>query len=475
MGLTGPTSKASAVPSRTNVAVILAGGIGSRVGLEIPKQLVKLAGKTILEHTLLAIHSHDQINEILVIMPHTHLAEAPFLGDRVRYPKIKALLAGGRTRNESTQVAIDFLGNRDCNVLLHDAVRPFITTAIISSCIAALTDFEAVDTGIPSADTIIEVDEENFIREIPSRSSLRRGQTPQAFRLSTIRDAYIKANQDPNFAATDDCTVVLRYLPETKVKVVDGDVSNMKVTEPIDLFIADKLFQLRTRSYSNISIESPELKQLMSKVLVVFGASYGIGADVVSLAKRYGAKVHGFSRSGTNTSIENQADIDTALAEVLVAEGHIDYVVITAATLDIGPLSDKSADDILDAALINLVAPAVIARKSHPHLAKTQGHILFFTSSSYTRGRANYSLYSATKAAIVNLTQALADEWESDRIRVNCINPERTATPMRSKAFGDEAPGTLLSSKSVAVAALKTLITQTSGEVVDIRLSSQKL
>jgi len=156
----------------------------------------------------------------------------------------------------------------------------------------------------------------------------------------------------------------------------------------------------------------------------------------------------------------------------LAVEGHIDYVVVTAATLDIGPLSEKSADEILEVVRTNLVAPAVIANKSHPHLAKTHGQILFFTSSSYTRGRANYSLYSATKAAIVNLTQALADEWASDKIRVNCINPERTATPMRSKAFGEEALESLLSSNTVAVASLKTLIMSSSGEVVDIRLSN---
>ena len=276
------------MPSRTNVAVILAGGIGSRIGLDIPKQLVKLAGKTILEHTLTAVHSHDQIQEILVLMPATHLDEVSFLRDKYRFPKIKALLSGGSTRNESTQIAIEFLGNRDCNVLFHDAVRPFITREIITNCLSALIDFEAVDTGIASADTIIQVDSEDFIQQIPPRSSLRRGQTPQAFRLTTIRDAYVKANQDPNFSATDDCTVVLRYLPETKIKVVDGDVSNMKITEPIDLFIADKLFQLRTASFHKLSHESPELEKLRSKVLVVFGASYGIGADIVSLAKNMG-------------------------------------------------------------------------------------------------------------------------------------------------------------------------------------------
>ena len=88
----------------------------------------------------------------------------------------------------------------------------------------------------------------------------------------------------------------------------------------------------------------------------------------------------------------------------------------------------------------------LIAQEFHPHLRATRGSLLYFTSSSYTRGRSGYSLYSSAKAAVVNLTQALADEWSGDGVRVNCINPERTGTPMRTKAFGEEPAGSLLES-----------------------------
>jgi ribitol-5-phosphate 2-dehydrogenase (NADP+) / D-ribitol-5-phosphate cytidylyltransferase len=95
--------------------------------------------------------------------------------------------------------------------------------------------------------------------------------------------------------------------------------------------------------------------------------------------------------------------------------------------------------------------------------------LLLFTSSSYTRGRSGYSLYSSAKAAIVNLTQALADEWAADGVRVNCVNPERTATPMRTKAFGEEPEGSLLRSEVVAETSLDVLISNFTGHIIDVR------
>ena len=145
------------------------------------------------------------------------------------------------------------------------------------------TSYGAVDVAIPSADTIIEVDADNLIRDVPPRAALRRGQTPQAFRASVIREAYARAAGDADFVATDDCTVVLRYSPEVPIWVVAGDDRNMKVTEPIDVYIAEKLFQLSGSDASRSAPTSEYRAALDGKTLVVFGGSYGIGGDIADL------------------------------------------------------------------------------------------------------------------------------------------------------------------------------------------------
>jgi 2-C-methyl-D-erythritol 4-phosphate cytidylyltransferase len=454
---------------RRNVAVLLAGGVGARVGLDIPKQLIKIAGRTILEHTLAALDSHPMVDEVVVMMAPGHLDAVRAIVRNGGYTKVVDILEGAETRNGTTLRALERIGEEECNVLLHDAVRPLVTARIVTECFEALATHAAVDVAIPSADTIIEVSPDDTIADIPPRAALRRGQTPQAFHSSVIREAYVRAGQDPDFTATDDCTVVLRYLPEVPIYVVHGDERNMKVTEPIDVYLADKLFQLAGSDAPTPLSEDGYRAALEGRTMVVFGGSYGIGADIAALAKGYGARVFTFSRSSTGTDVGKRADIAAAAATVLADAGQVDFVVNTAGVLPRGELGETSEETIYAATEINYLGPVFIAQEFHPHLARTHGSMLLFTSSSYTRGRAGYSLYSSAKAATVNLTQALADEWAATGVRINCVNPERTATPMRTRAFGAEAPGSLLESMVVARTALDVLLSHQTGHIVDVR------
>jgi 2-C-methyl-D-erythritol 4-phosphate cytidylyltransferase len=236
----------------------------------------------------------------------------------------------------------------------------------------------------------------------------------------------------------------------------------------VDLTIADKLFQLAAQAPP-----AKDLAQLTAalegKVLVVLGGSYGIGAEVARIARAAGAEVVADGRSSTGLHVQDLPAIEQALDDVARERGRIDAVVLTAGVLRVGPLAQTSPEDITESIAVNYTAAVNVARAAHPHLAKTHGHLLLFTSSSYTRGRENYALYSSSKAAVVNLAQALSEEWAPDGVKVNAINPERTETPMRRGAFGEEPEGSLLSAEQVAEAALETIASDLTGAVVAVR------
>lgn len=451
-----------------NIAIILAGGFGTRFGTELPKQFAKIAGKTIIEHTINVFQQAKKIDEIAVVINKNFIHEIENIVNKNKFNKVKKILKGGIDRASSSLSAINaYLHEKNpenINMIFHDAVRPFVSETIIDNVIEALGNHNAVDVAIPATDTIIEVPN-NSIKNIPDRSTLQQGQTPQAFKLHTIAEAYKKAKIDPNFKATDDCGVVLKYLPNEKIYVVHGHETNIKITYELDLFIADKLFQLKQKK----QLHDIDFKQLNNKAVVIFGGSYGIGKEIKDIALQYTKNVFSFSRSENNTDVKNIEDIRKALQTVYDKVGKIDYIINTAAILNKEPLinvDNKTIKEIID---INYSGMINIAKESFKYLEKTKGQLLLYTSSSYTRGRANYSLYSSTKAAAVNFTQAIAEEWKDFDIRVNCINPERTKTPMRIKNFGNEPANSLLEAKEVAKKSIQTLLSNFTGQVVYVK------
>ena len=445
-----------------NIAIILASGTGERTGLNIPKQFVKIAGKTVFEHTIDTFEKHPLIDEIIVVSNIHYIEQVQGLIIKNNYSKISKVLAGGKTRRESSYIGISSISYENAKVLIHDAVRPFMHSGIIDKCLNALDIYKAVDVAIKSADTLIKINDKNIIEEIPDRTLYRRGQTPQAFELKTIKSAHELANQEENISVTDDCGLIMKF-KLGEVYVIEGDDFNHKITYPIDIAIADKLFQMK-------SIEAPkeDKTKLKNKVLVIFGASKGIGEAVVHLATGYGAKIYGFSRSN-GVDVCNFESVKQAFENVYSKEGNIDYVINSAGLLRMGQLNCREIQDIQNEININYIGCVNIAQLAPKYLKETNGSLIFYTSSSYTRGRALYSIYSSTKAAIVNLTQALAEEWEKDNIRINVICPERTATPMRFENFGKEPEDSLLKPEKVAEATLNTMLSNYTGQVIDVR------
>jgi 2-C-methyl-D-erythritol 4-phosphate cytidylyltransferase len=450
-----------------NIAVILAGGVGSRLEKSLPKQFFKVAGKMVIEHAVDAFEKNELIDEIAIVINNHYQFMVEDMIIKNGWQKVKRVLVGGKERYNSSLAAINaYDAFKQANLIFHDAARPLVSQRIINDVVKAMRDYNAIDVAINSADTIIEV-QNDIITTIPDRIKMRRGQTPQGFKQELIAKAYQLAFEDENFKATDDCGVVSKYLPDEKIFVVNGEEVNMKLTYPEDTYLLDKLFQLRSVEIQNIELSQEHLK---GKVLVVFGGSYGIGKSVVDLGVTNGVRVYSFSRSENNVDISNIEDIKDALKKVFAIEKKIDFIVNTAGVLHKEPLATMSYQTILDSININFLGIVNIALASLPYLKESKGHLLFFTSSSYTRGRAFYSIYSSAKAATVNFVQAISQEWEILDINVNCINPERTETPMRMKNFGSESEDTLLKPDAVALRCLQTLLSSYTGQVIDVRL-----
>lgn len=458
-----------------NIGIILAGGIGLRMGLGYPKQFSKIAGKTALEHTIEIFQNHKKIDEIIIVSENHSYNLVENIVAKSGFSKVSRILFGGKERTDSTLSAISALKDEPgtANLIIHDAVRPLLTFEIISECIQKLEIYGAVDVAIPATDTIVQVDNETMeIMDIPRRADYYQGQTPQAFKLDVIRRAY-DIYLTSGIQGTCDCSIVLKTLPDEKIAIVNGSETNIKLTRPVDLFIADKLFQSRSHfSLRNITSIS-HLYNMKDQVLLVIGGSYGIGKDIIELAKKFGIKTYSLSRSN-GVNVADISSVEKALADIYVKEGRIDYIVNTAAILTHKPLASMSNDEISENINVNYTGAVNVASVAYKYLKETQGGLLNFTSSSYTRGRQFYAIYSSTKAAIVNLTQALSEEWSQDHIKINCVNPERTKTPMRTKAFGIEAEGTLLNSQTVALASLIVLASKETGNVVNVVLKDEE-
>lgn len=217
------------------VAVILAGGTGSRFGGDLPKQFERIGDRTIIEHSVAAFENHPQINEIVVVIHSDYVEHTKKIMDS--FSKVKAVVPGGDTRSRSSFAGIDYFKEfqADTKILIHDAARPFVSKEIITNVIKALETHNAVNVAISVADTVIETDLFGKIKKIPERSFLKLVQTPQGFSLSVIREAYQKAFIDPGFVATDDCGVVFNYLKEIDIFVIEGEKKNIKITIRSDL------------------------------------------------------------------------------------------------------------------------------------------------------------------------------------------------------------------------------------------------
>ena len=224
------------------------------MGGGIPKQLLPLSdGHSVLEHAVNAFEQSPYIDEVCIVMHPDYIMHAEQMLLANAWQKVRHIIPGGKERWESSVNAIRRLGDKairreangeEVNLLLHDAARPFVSQAIIARVCEALEEHEAVTVAIPSTDTVYEMVDGKVAR-IPQRSTIMRAQTPQAFRLELIAEAYTKALGVDNLSAeacaeahlpaTDDCGIVHEHMPQVPIYIVEGEEQNKKITFKEDI------------------------------------------------------------------------------------------------------------------------------------------------------------------------------------------------------------------------------------------------
>lgn len=232
-----------------NLVAVLAGGIGARMGLTIPKQFYEFAGKTVLEHSVQAFQDHPDVDKIVIVMNSDYVDETKEIIQRNNWSKVKGVIIGGNNRFDSSAAGIDYFMGYDPKdkLLIHDAARPLVTGELITRVLEALDRYDAVNIGLCPTNTIVEINESGEVVGAPERRKLIACQTPQGFRLGTITRAYEMAAKMADFVVTDDCGVVAKMLPKVAVKVVQGDETNQKLTRPEDLPVFEYFFKGREK------------------------------------------------------------------------------------------------------------------------------------------------------------------------------------------------------------------------------------
>lgn len=225
-------------------AVVPAAGIGKRMGAGIKKQFIRLKGKEILVRTLQVLAEVPEIEGILVMVSRDDLDLCQHLIYDQHIEKVKEILPGGSTRQESVLKGLSALP-KDCTMaVIHDGARPLVTREQVEATIQTARTYGGAMLAVPVKDTIKVADKKGFVQETPPRSNLWSAQTPQTFRYADILKAYRHAAVMGDYSCTDDSQVVEKYL-DLPVKIVQGSYENIKITTPEDINIGERILEAR--------------------------------------------------------------------------------------------------------------------------------------------------------------------------------------------------------------------------------------
>ena len=221
--------------------IVLAGGSGTRMHTELPKQFLVLAGKTLLQHAIDTFSASSAIDEMCVVLPQ-HFIQAISGADWFRnYAKPIRIVEGGTSRTHSSYNAFSAYRaeHRSVNLLYHDAARALLSIRDLENVISALELYDGAVLGIPVVDTIYELDESKTLQRIPEREHLWCAQTPQAFHGAQLAAAFTRWEKKGAMPYSDDVSLVKAMLPNINIHLVESQDFNMKITTPTDMIVAE--------------------------------------------------------------------------------------------------------------------------------------------------------------------------------------------------------------------------------------------
>ena len=215
-------------------ALIVAGGVGSRMGADIPKQFVEVLGKPVIAYTIDAFECNKDVDEIVIVTLEDYIVFCKDVVDSFNFSKVKSIISGGKTRQESVYNGLKEITGE--YVLIHDGARPLVSQAVITSCINTLLSGCACAVGVKVNDTLKIADNDKVIKSTPDRAHMYAVQTPQCFKTEEIIKAH-KSAAESGFSGTDDAMLYERI--DGKIKISEGDYSNIKITTPIDIAVME--------------------------------------------------------------------------------------------------------------------------------------------------------------------------------------------------------------------------------------------
>jgi len=229
-------------------AIICAGGVGTRMGGNLPKQYMSIGEKPIILHTVEKFLINDSFEKIIVLCPKAWVNHTEDLVKK--YLKINdriIVLEGGESRNDTIMNAVYYIEDNyglddDTVIVTHDSVRPFVTHRIIEENIKFTKEYGACDTVIPATDTIVESIDGNKISNIPDRKNMYQGQTPQSFKAKKLKELYNSLTDNEKEILTDAAKIYV--LKNEPIYLVGGEVFNIKITYPYDLQVAETLINM---------------------------------------------------------------------------------------------------------------------------------------------------------------------------------------------------------------------------------------